>query len=117
MHECAHAPGRQRTSTLEEFFGEDTGFFELQSQIQLAQRQYAQGGGWGEGGSGDQASGQEGNTSPDMQASQQGKCCPSNSQYLKISHLVSGQRGLVVLKRPASERGGYIACSFHGSAA
>ena len=94
MHDCVHAPGRQRTSTLEEFFGEDTGFFELQSQIQLAQRRYAQGGGLGEGGLGGQASGQEGSASPDMQASQQGKCCPSDSQYPNISqHVFGSKRG------------------------
>ena len=60
---CPWLTGRPRTNTLEEFFGEDTGFFDLQSQIQLARRQ-RQGGAWSSNADGAHGSYQQGSASP-----------------------------------------------------
>ena len=68
--------GRPRTSTLEEFFGEDAGFFDLQSQIQLARRRSMRGDLLGDRAAQLRAHDGQGSESPHTGPSQQGRLLP-----------------------------------------
>ena len=72
--------GRLRTSTLEEFFGEDAGFFDLHSQVQLARRRSMQVDPLDDRAARLRAPDGQGAASPHMEASQRGALSIPKSQ-------------------------------------